>query len=299
VHWTASQQVQGLIERIWGPFLALAQGHMAGWMLFPLGLGVLLVSFKLLDQVLPQIDSDLAARGKYQWLRRPWPMFALGCVVALLTLSVSVAITLLVPLAAKGYVDRREAMPYIMGANITTLADTLVAAMILGRPEGVQVVLAEAIAVAFVTIIYLAFLYRPIQDTIMSLDEWVVGTNRRLMGFVVGLFVFPGVLLLSGRITGVGGHIAKVASGQLWLSLVAAVLIALPIWALVDAVGRPGRYWHATNATKGIWVAALALTAPFGIGFLLGLVYLMKIRPPISAAELVTRVALWGDEVPI
>ena len=49
-------------------------------------------------------------------------MFALGCLAALLTLSVSVALTLLVPLAAKGYVDRREAMPYIMGANITTLA---------------------------------------------------------------------------------------------------------------------------------------------------------------------------------
>jgi Na+/Pi-cotransporter len=298
VHWTASEQVQGLIERIWGPLLDLAKGHVAGWMLFPLGLGVLLISFKLLDQVLPQIDSDRAARGKYQWLRKPWPMFALGCLVALLTLSVSVAITVLVPLAAKGYVDRREAMPYIMGANITTLADTLVAAMILGRPEGVHVVLAEAMAVAFVTLIYLAFFYRLLQNTIMALDEWVVGTNRRLMGFVAGLFVFPGVLLLSGRIIGVGGHIARGGSGQLWLSLLAAVLVALPIWALVDAVGRPGRYWEATGARKGAWVAGLAGTAPFGVGFLAGLVYLVKVRPPISAAELVTRVALWGDEVP-
>src|SRR5262245_33131843 len=152
VHWTASEQVQGLIERIWGPLLNLAKVHLAGWMLFPVGLVVLLVSFKFLDQVLPQIDSNRAAQGKYQWLRKPWPMFALGCLVALLTLSVSVAITVLVPLAAKGYVDRREAMPYIMGANITTLADTLVAAMILGRPEGVQIVLAEAIAVATITV---------------------------------------------------------------------------------------------------------------------------------------------------
>jgi hypothetical protein len=296
VHWTASQQVQGLIERIWGPFLDVANAHLAGWMLFPVGLGVLLISFKLLDQVLPQIDSDRAARGKYQWLRKPWPMFALGCLVALLTLSVSVALTVLVPLAAKGYVDRREAMPYIMGANITTLADTLVAAMILGRPEGVQVVLAEAIAVAFITIVYLAVLYRPLQNTIMGLDEWVVGTRRRLMGFVAALFVLPGVLLLSGRIIGVGGHIAQGASGQLWLSLVAAVLVALPVWALVDAISRPGRYWEVTRRDKRAWVAALALTAPFGIGFLLGLVYLAKVRPPISSAEVMTLVALWGDE---
>ena len=57
----------------------------------------------------------------------------------------SVALTVLVPLASKGYVKREEAIPYIMGANITTLADTLVAAMLLGNPVAVQIVLAEAI----------------------------------------------------------------------------------------------------------------------------------------------------------
>ena len=60
-------------------------------------------------------------------------MFALGCLVATLTLSVSVALTVLVPLASRGYIKREESIPYIMGANITTLADTLVAAMILGN----------------------------------------------------------------------------------------------------------------------------------------------------------------------
>ena len=65
--------------------------------------------------------------------------------------------------------SRRQAIPYIMGANITTLADTLVAAMILGRPEGVQVVLAEAIAVSFVTLVYLAFFYGRLQRGIMRL----------------------------------------------------------------------------------------------------------------------------------
>ncbi len=98
---------------------------------------MILISFKLLDRVLPQIDSrPRGAWARGHWVKKPWPMFLLGCLVALLTLSVSVAITVMVPLAAKGYIDRREAMPYIMGANITTLADTLVAAMILGKAGG-------------------------------------------------------------------------------------------------------------------------------------------------------------------
>ncbi|MBA3728248.1 MAG: hypothetical protein H0W94_03455 [Actinobacteria bacterium] len=202
VQWTASEEVDGVIDRVWGPLVNLFVDNLPAGVLFLVGLGVILLSFKLLDGVLPQIDSDRAAGGKQHWLKRPWPMFFLGCLAALLTLSVSVALTMLVPLAAKGYIDRREAMPYIMGANITTLADTLVAAMILGRPEGVQVVLAEAIAVAIITIVYLLFLYKPLQNSIMKLDNWVVGTNRRLILFVACLFVMPGILLFSGRVIG-------------------------------------------------------------------------------------------------
>jgi solute carrier family 34 (sodium-dependent phosphate cotransporter) len=296
VHWTASSEVQGLIDRIWGPLLDVAKNNLPGWLLFPLGLGVILVSFKFLDRVLPQVDSDRAAEGRAHWLKQPWPMFGLGCLAALLTLSVSVAITIMVPLAAKGYVDRREAMPYIMGANITTLADTLVAAMILGRAEGVQVVLAEAIAVSFVTVVYLLFLYGFLQRWIMALDEWVVGTTRRLTLFVVTLFVLPAVLLLSGRIIGLGSHITGGSSGELWLSLVAAVLVALPVWGFLDALGRPERHWRQVGQAKRRWLLLLAATAPLGIGFAVALRYFTKVRPNLAAAEIMAVVAVWGDE---
>jgi hypothetical protein len=298
VDWTASTEIEGAIDWLWGPLLNLAQDHLAGWLLFPLGLVVILVSFKLLDQVLPQLDGDRAAKGRSHWLKRPWPMFALGCVAALLTLSVSVALTLLVPLAAKGYLDRREAMPYIMGANITTLADTLVAAMILGRPEGVQVVLAEAIAVALVTVVYLLFFYGWLQRAIMALDEWVVANRRRLVLFVAGLFMLPGILLLSGRLIGVGEEIAAGRANGLWLSLLAAVLIALPVWGVIDALSRPDVQWEQIGESKSRWVLLLALTWPIGIGFVLALVYFVRIRPRLAAAELMAFVAVVGDEIP-
>jgi hypothetical protein len=297
VNWTASEQVSGLIDRIWGPLLDALKSNLPGWMLFPAGLAVLLVSFKLLDQVLPQIDSDRAAGGRAEWLKKPWPMFFLGCLVALLTLSVSVAITVMVPLAAKGYIDRREAMPYIMGANITTLADTLVAAMILGKPEGVQVVLAEAIAVSIITILYLIFAYRHLQRWIMALDEWVVSRPKRLLGFVGTLFVVPGFLLLSGRLAHLGGTLARGNGSMLWLSLLGAVLIALPVWAVLDAAARPAWQWRVVGVSKPAWVSAIGLTAPLGIGFLVAVQYLRTVRPKLSAAEVVAAVAVTGDEV--
>jgi len=197
IRWSASGDVLSVVDVIWGPALD-ALTRLPGWTLLPLGLGIILVSFRLLDSVLPQLDGERHGSGKGAWMKRPWPMFGLGCLVATLTLSVSVALTLLVPLASRGYIKREESIPYIMGANITTLADTLVAAMILGSPVAVQIVLAEAIAVSIVSLFYLAFLYGPLTRWIMSLDDWVVSSNRRLWFFVAILFVLPALFLTSG-----------------------------------------------------------------------------------------------------
>jgi Na+/phosphate symporter len=182
---------------IWGPAVD-ALTKLPGWTLLPLGLGMILVSFRLLDRVLPQLDGERHGGDRSAWLKRPWPMFALGCVVATLTLSVSVALTVLVPLASRGYIKREESIPYIMGANITTLADTLVAAMILGNAVAVHIVLAEAIAVSIVSLIYLAFFYGSLRKGVTALDDWVVASSRRLWIFVAALFLFPALLLTSG-----------------------------------------------------------------------------------------------------
>jgi sodium-dependent phosphate cotransporter len=193
---SASKDVLSIIDYVWGPALDLLT-RLPGWTLLPLGLGIILVSFRFLDRVLPQLDGERHG-GKAEWLKRPWPMFALGCLVATVTLSVSVALTVLVPLASRGYIRREESIPYIMGANITTLADTLVAAMVLGSSVAVHIVLAEAIGVSIVSLVYLGFLFGPIKRWIMALDEWVVASNRRLWIFVAGLFVLPAIFLTSG-----------------------------------------------------------------------------------------------------
>jgi sodium-dependent phosphate cotransporter len=202
INWKASAELNGAIDVIWGPILRGIDGVVPDPLLFLVGLGAILLSFKLLDRVLPTIDGDRHAESRGHWLKRPWSMFFLGSLVALLTLSVSVALTILVPMASKGYVKREEAIPYIAGANITTLADTLVAAMLLGRATGVQIVLAEAIAVTLVTLVFLAFFYRPVSTAIIRLDDWVVGSSMRLWLFVAGLFILPLILMTSGFIIG-------------------------------------------------------------------------------------------------
>jgi sodium-dependent phosphate cotransporter len=194
----ASGKLDAVLGVLWGPFVDLAETHLPGWALFITGIGVILISFNLIDRVLPQVSGDATASKRQAWLKHPWTMFALGCLVATLTLSVSVALTVLVPLTAKGYLKRDEALPYIMGANITTLADTLVVAMLQNTPVAAQVVLAEAIGVTIVSLVILGFFYRPVKGAVMGLDDFLVARNRRLVIFVGSVFLVPVVLVLSG-----------------------------------------------------------------------------------------------------
>jgi fructose-specific phosphotransferase system IIC component len=89
-----------------------------------------------------------------------------------------------------------------MGANITTLADTLVVAMLQTTPVAAQVVLAEAIGVTIVSLAILAFAYQPVKAFVIGLDDWLVSSNRRLAIFVGTLLLLPVSFLLSGLLVG-------------------------------------------------------------------------------------------------
>ncbi len=193
----ASGELDAALSVIWGPVLDLIVDVVPPALLFIVGLLVILASFKVLDLVLPKVTSGSTAK-RSAWMRRPWTMFALGCIVATLTLSVSVALTVLIPLAVKGYVRRDDALPYIMGANITTLADTLVVAMLQSDPVAAQIVIGEAIGVTIVSLAILAFWYQPVKRGVIMLDDYFVGSTRRLAVFVGILFLLPVSFLLSG-----------------------------------------------------------------------------------------------------
>jgi Na+/phosphate symporter len=194
INLSASPEVVSVTDELFGWLPDLITEHLPGWTLFPIGVAVLLGAFACIDRVLPTVDSQrLEAEGRR--LSNPWVMFGLGCLVAFLTLSVSVALTLLVPVVANGYLKREETIPYIAGANITTLADTLVAAILLGNPVAVRVVLAEAIGVAIVTVLLLALAYPQIQAGAIAWARFVLKRRRHLVGFIGMLMLIPVALI--------------------------------------------------------------------------------------------------------
>lgn len=182
-------------DAMFGWAVDLLGAFLPGWSLFPVGVGVLLVGFSLFDRVLPAVSEHRLEQRRGAWHEQKWTMFLVGCGVCLLTLSVSVALTVLVPLVAKGYLRRANTLPYIAGANITTLADTLVAAILLGNQEAVQVVLAVTLAVTVWTLVVLSAAYPLLRRVCLASATAALHSKRRLAVFVAALFAAPLTLI--------------------------------------------------------------------------------------------------------
>ncbi|MGH2754911.1 MAG: hypothetical protein ACRDLB_10815 [Actinomycetota bacterium] len=198
---TFPAQFGDLIDSVYGGLL----DRVATWpsiVVFLGGLGVLLLSFKLIDSVIPQMDSERFEDPRLTWLRKKWPMFGLGCLIALVTMSVSVALTVLVPLVAKGYAKREDILPYIMGANITTLGDTMLAAFALDSPAAVRIVLAGIISTTVVSLVVLTFFYPQVRRAIWRFQRMMVKSRPRLAVFTAALFLVPITIITISGVTG-------------------------------------------------------------------------------------------------
>ncbi len=184
------------LASIYQPVAAFAAAHLPGVGSFAVGFVLLLACFRLFDAVLPSVDSA-ALEGRWaKFLRSPGKMFLLGLLVTSITLSVSSSLSILVPLAGRGYIQREQTIPYIMGANISTFLDTLVAALLLRTPLAVTIVVTEVAAVALVSAAVLLLGYRWYQRGLLAVNAWVTGAKPRFAVFVAILAVVPAVLLL-------------------------------------------------------------------------------------------------------
>jgi hypothetical protein len=68
---------------------------------------------------------------------------------------------------------------------------------------------------------------------------------------------------------------------ELVIVLLILAVVALPVWAIVDAIIRPDSAWAAADQNKTLWVVMLIVgTFALGpVGLVLAIVYLASIRP--------------------
>lgn len=196
-------QIQGgvvlssVIEGLFTPIVDLVVRIFPGWLTFIAGLLILLLSFRIFDSFLPTESLRQSQLGRVSRLvYRPMVMFLLGALVTLISMSVSVSLSILVPLSNRGFVRRENVIPYIMGANITTFIDTLLAAVLLQNPRAFTVVLVEMTSVALVSGTILLLFFGRYERAMLGLVNRLVESNRNLAIFILAIFIAPLILMI-------------------------------------------------------------------------------------------------------
>ncbi len=197
VRITAASILVSFIDSIFDPIVQWITGWAPGLLIFVVGVGVILLAFNLLDRAIPNPQLDRTEFNQApRLLYKPIVMFLLGSAVTTVSMSVSVSLSLLVPLSARGFIRRENVIPYIMGANITTFVDTLVASLFMNRPQAFTVVFVEMLTVAVISVIILLTAYRPYERFVLGLANRITANRRNFGLFMLLLVSTPIVLLL-------------------------------------------------------------------------------------------------------
>jgi sodium-dependent phosphate cotransporter len=189
--------LNSIIDLAIAPLSDVIVALIPGWLVFFVGLGIILLSFNLFDKCLPQMTLKESQVG---WMSRlvyrPIVMFLLGAFVTAISMSVSLSLSILVPLSTRGFVRRENVIPYIMGANITTFIDTLLAAMLLRNTSAFTVIFIGILSISIVSIVILLTAYRPYRSATLKIVTWITANNRNLAIFMISIFVLPILLML-------------------------------------------------------------------------------------------------------
>ena len=197
LQFTMPALVTDWVDAVYGGPVDAANGVLPRLGVFLLGAGVLLASFGVFDRALPQLEGEAEGiRRVFHALNSRPLMFLMGCLITSLTLSVSISLTVLVPLSLKGYLKREHIIPYVMGANITTFIDTLAGALILGGDSAFTVVLTEMLSVAAISTVLLVGFYGPYSRAILASAHWATSKPRHLALFLGAIVAVPAVLML-------------------------------------------------------------------------------------------------------
>lgn len=189
------QNMTSVVDSVVDPATTGMARLLPDWWLLPVGVGLMLISFRLFDHAVP---TDLIHADRVQsarLFRQPVFMFGLGAAITFITLSVSVSLGMLVPLVAREIIRREHIIPYIMGAGITTFVDTLAAAMLLRNHASVTIVAVEMVTITLISLVYILLLFRPYRRVVLGTADYLL-EHPKALGIYLGAFVLVPVVLI-------------------------------------------------------------------------------------------------------
>lgn len=159
-----------------------------------LAVAVLFLSVHLFDRALAGVDVGRLRERYLRWRPQRWSLFGIGLAVTVATASVAFSVGVIVPLYNQGRVQRREVVPYLLGANVGTLTDTLVVAMVLDFPGGVGALALLVVLSLGLSLVPLVF-YDRYSELVEGSVQYLTDTWTRFVTAAAILLAAPVLLM--------------------------------------------------------------------------------------------------------
>ncbi|MGM0399455.1 MAG: sodium:phosphate symporter [Halobacteriota archaeon] len=177
------EPVTDAITRALGPTITLG-----------VAIALLFGSLWFFDSLLERVHTETVRKYVFRHFKRRWMAFGIGLLITGLTTSVAFSLGVIVPLYNRRFVRRGEMVPYILGANIGTLFDTLVVGFVLETMVGVAIVGLVMGLATFLTVLALVG-YTPYLRFVDVSQDKLLEDRRFFVAFGGILIVLPIVLL--------------------------------------------------------------------------------------------------------
>ena len=168
---------------------------LGGWLSIILSILILFLSLKLFAEVVCCLDGNVLRRNLLVFLERKWIAFFAGMLITMATASVAFSLGIFVPLYNRKVIKKKVMIPYIMGANIGTFSDTLLAGIILETVDGVLVIFILTGLASIVTMMALAA-GDTFTEAIEFLQNRIVGSWHLFLAFMAALILAPLLLIM-------------------------------------------------------------------------------------------------------
>lgn len=179
------------------PWIGLLLEHVPPWLGLVLGIVLLVMALSAVEKHMTAIFS---MPRSWNFIRstfmKPGRAFLAGFLFTVLVPSTSVMVSLLVPLATSGVIRAEYyILPYILGANIGTVFDVMIAALATGDPVSLGVWLVHLVINLVGALIFLPIL-RPFASLTRRAARFISSSLRVALIMAALFYILPAAIIL-------------------------------------------------------------------------------------------------------
>lgn len=167
------------------PWTHILLNYIPAWGGFVCGILLLILSLINLEKYMTSVFAGGASKRLIQSaFGSPFRSFLSGLTFTIIVPSTSVMVSILIPLAATGILkEEHHIMPYIIGANVGTVVDVMLAALATGNPTAIGVWLVHLAINIIGAVVFLPIL-KPFTSFVKKANDFVTFSKKRLLTFL-------------------------------------------------------------------------------------------------------------------